>query len=181
MIETVEQDQSIGTGPVELSSDMGNRREERRELDGHRDRHGLLHLSHGFNRLALDIAAGRLGIGCDAIEVQLERVSASLRHQPRIFDPATRRRAVERRHDRNADRFLRPSQMFQVLVRAQREGVRAGKVAGRLGERFAVGVEIEVLGHLLVGDLLFEERSQDDGRGAGVFEALDAVEVVGER
>ena len=63
----------------------------------------------------------------------------------------------------------------------QREGVGAGKVAGGLGERFPVAVEVDVLRHLLPRDLLFEERSQDDGRGAGVFEALDAVEVVGQR
>ena len=79
------------------------------------------------------------------------------------------------------DRFLRPSQVLQVLERAQREGVGAGKVAGGLGERFSVAVEIDVLRHLLPRDLLFEERSQDDGRGAGVFEAFDAVEVIGQR
>ena len=33
--------------------------------------------------------------------------------------------------------------------------------------------------HLLAGDLLFEQRAQNDGRGAGVFELPDAVEVVG--
>jgi len=71
--------------------------------------------------------------------------------------------------------------MIQVLEGAQREGVGARKVAGGLGERFTVAVEIDVLRHLLPCDLLFEKRSQDDGGGAGVFEAFDAVEGIGQR
>src|SRR5829696_8194917 len=71
--------------------------------------------------------------------------------------------------------------MIQVLERAQREGMRAGKVGRRLGERFSVAVEIDVLRDLLPCDLLFEKRSQHDGGGAGVFEASDAVQRIGQR
>jgi len=43
----------------------------------------------GVDGLAFDVRAARVGVGHDAIEVQLERVGAGLRHQAGVFDPAT--------------------------------------------------------------------------------------------
>jgi len=71
--------------------------------------------------------------------------------------------------------------MIQILERAERERVGRWKVAGRLGKRLSVSLEIVELGQLLPGNLLLEQRSEHNGRGAGVFEAFDAVEVVGQR
>jgi hypothetical protein len=71
--------------------------------------------------------------------------------------------------------------VLQILERAEREGVRAGEETRRLGKRLGVAVEVLEVRQLLPRDLLLEERPQDDGRGTGVLEALDAVQIIGQR
>ena len=114
---------------------MGEGREERRELDGHRNAQASLHLAHDVDRLALDLGGARRHVAGGVIEVQLEAVGA------RLARAAARIRASRRGVMPLSDAITGMStaslitpQVLEVLVGPERQE-RIGAKAGRLGER----------------------------------------------
>ena len=84
LVKAVEQDQPVGAGLVELTGEMGEGGEERRQLDGDRDRDAALHLAHDVDGLALDLGGAHRHVAGGVIEVQLEAVGAGLLDQARV-------------------------------------------------------------------------------------------------
>ena len=140
MVEAVEQDQPIGAGAVELAREVGEDGEEWRELDGHRNVHVRFTSRTVSTACALDLGAGRLRVGRELVEVQLQRVRAGLLHQPRIVEPAAGVAPLSDAITGMRDRFLHPPQVIQVLVGPERERVGGRKVARGFGERVVMGV-----------------------------------------
>ena len=71
--------------------------------------------------------------------------------------------------------------MLQVLVRSEDEFVHLGEAGDDLGVGGIADLERIDGPVLFAGDLLLEERAQDDAGGARVLQPADVVEIVGER
>ena len=90
-------------------------------------------------------------------------------------------RAVERRHDRHRDGGLRQPNQLEITVDAQCVLIEGGEVGERRGKARIGRVSMTDFATAAEGDLFLEQRVQDDGRGAGIFESLDGVQCAGER
>ena len=130
----------------------------------------------------LDVRARLRPVGGDHVDVQLERVGAGLldllgvaRASPSAVVPLSEAMTG------TLDRRLDLADLLEVLAGPEGEVVGLREVGERLGE--ALLVHLHVVDHalLFVGDLLLEQRAQDDGRRAGVLEPLHPVELVGHR
>ena len=116
LVEAVEQHEAVGARPVQLLGEVRQRREERRQLDGHRDGDRLLDRPQDLDRPLLDVGAGLLRVGGDEVDVQLERVGAGLLDRLRVRQPALGGGAVERRDHRDLHRRLDLADLLEVRV-----------------------------------------------------------------
>jgi len=181
LVEAVEEDEAVGARALEPRREVRERGVEGRKLDGERKGDGLAHRRDDVHDAAFHVFAGFAGIGREIVDVELEGVRAGLRDQARVLDPRLGRRPVERCDDGDRDRGLDPLDLLQVFGGPEREEGGFGQIRQRLGVRLARGLVRVVRGELVPHDLLLEERPQDDRGGAGVLEAANGVEVVGER
>src|SRR6202022_1213860 len=131
-----------------------------------------------LQRTLLDARPREPLVGGHVIDVELQRVSARLLDQTRVFDPPSGRDAIQTGNDGNTRPCLGTPQMLEVFIRRQPEVVRLGVVAGRLPVA-TVGtyVQIAIQDVAFELDLFLEQRVQDDGRGAGVFHPANGVEI----
>ena len=104
LVEPVEQHKAVRAGPIDLRRHVSQRGVARRQLHGDRNPDRVLHGLDNIDRLALDLGARDIEPGGDAIDVQFDRVGTSLLHQPRVLQPATCGRSVQRRNDRHVHR-----------------------------------------------------------------------------
>ena len=70
-------------------------------------------------------------------------------------------------------RFLGFANVIQIALGAKVEFAGLGKVSKRLGKALCAGVEIAFQLKGFLTQLFFEQGVEDDGRGAGIFEAAD--------
>ena len=138
--------------------EVGERGEERRELDRDGDAQPPLHLAHDLDHPPLDLGPARRGVAGRVVEVQLQGVGAGLLHQAGVGGPAPGRGAVERGEDRHADRLLHAPQVLQVFVGPERL-LGLGSVARGLGEGVVVALGVEERVHLLARDLFLVQRA----------------------
>ncbi len=96
-----------------------------------------------------------------------------LLHQLGILDPAGVGDAVQAADDRDVHRRRRLPQQLQVVIRADGVIVHLREVVQRLGETLGAGGHQVFQRGAFVLQLLLEQREQDHGRRAGVFQALD--------
>ena len=66
--------------------------------------------------------------------------------------------------------------MREILLGAEAEILRLGKIGQRLGKTFGPLLEVVNEFGAVLDELLFEERVQNDGGGAGVFHRFDGVD-----
>jgi hypothetical protein len=151
-----------------------------RELDRDRNPQDALHPADDLHHLPFDIGGARAHVAGGVIDVQLEAVGAGFLELSRVAEPAAVCHAVERRHHRDAHRFLDPAEMLEILVRPERQQ-RFGREAGRLGHRVAEALDVHELVHLLAGDFLFVQRAEHQQGGARVFQCPGDVHLVAER
>ena len=104
--EAVEQDQAVGPGAEQPLGHVGQRAEERADLDGQRDRDRRPDGRHQVEVLVLDLRRGLLGVGGHEVDVQLQGVGAGLLDQLAVADPAAVGGAVEAADDRDRERLL---------------------------------------------------------------------------
>jgi hypothetical protein len=87
LVEAVEDHEPGNARFIEAPGEVRERGEERRQLDGHRDRDGAADGLGRLERAALDLLAVLQRIGREVIDVDLERVRASLLDQAGVLDP----------------------------------------------------------------------------------------------
>jgi len=181
LVEAVKQHQGISAGGIEFPRHVGEGAEGVAELDGHGDLHAAFHLLDEIAILALDLLGGGVGIVGDIVDVQFQGIGAGLLHLFRILRPAAARDAVEAGDDGNINGRFCVMDQLQVGVGADLVTRQVGEIAERFGKTVdAVGqAAIEVVA--VDGDLLLEERMEDDGRCAVVFHLADIGEVLGQR
>ena len=91
---------------LEPLGEVRQRAEERAEPYGHRDADAALHLGDDVQIDLLDLCAGEVRIGRQVVDVQLQRVRASLLDVRRVLRSATRGVAVQATNDGDRQRLL---------------------------------------------------------------------------
>ena len=179
--ETVEQHQPLGAGLGQPCGHVGHRAEVRRHLHGHRQRDLPGDRFDQVDITLFDLRGRVVHAGCQEEDVQLDRISAGFLHLVCNVRPAARRVAVETGDDRDLQRLLGLRDQVQVLVAAGTQASRFLEEATRFGRHLGTRQQQPVGGHLVVLDLLFEERRQDDGRYPGGLQPFQALDVAGQR
>ena len=135
---------------------------------------------HQLEVLVLDVAPRSVGVGGHEVDVQLQGIGAGLLDHAWRSGPSRRGGAVEAGDDRDRSApAWRLATMPQVGVRARCcSRPSRGSTTERLGEALVAGVLVEAVDlHLVVLDLLLEQRGQDDGRGAGILQPAERVDL----
>jgi hypothetical protein len=160
---------------------VSSSREERRQLDRHRNPEELFQLGGELDDLMLDGRARHLRVGDHFVQVQLQSIRPRLFNQPRKRQPRFRRRAVERSNHRDADGAPHAGDMLRVSIRSEGIFGARRKLLQRHGAARLVHVVMmdSSLGRHC--HLLFEHGGQDDRGGSAVLEALDVIELAAER
>ena len=127
----------------------------------------------------LDLRSRLIEVGDDLVHVQLERVGACLLDQLGELQPGFRGRAVERADHRNLDGGFHTTNVFQILVRAERVRLGLRKVGHDRRELAIQAVHVTDSAGFFLGDLLLEQRVEHDGAAAAVLEPADGIQMIG--
>ena len=77
--------------------------------------------------------------------------------------------------------MLNAVHVVEVLLGPEHKRLGARKISYSFGKRIVMTVPVVMVRLLLAGDLLLEQRAQDDRCGAGVLELLYVVQIVAQR
>ena len=181
LVEAVEQHQAVRPRLHDLTGEVREGRVVGRELDGERDRDRRPDLGDEVDVGLLAPRRPDQRIGCDVVQVELQRVGAGVLHQARVPDPCAARVGVEAGDDRDRDALLGLLDPLEIALPDTLELGDVGEVVERLGELLRALVEGAGQLDLVVEDLLLEQRGQDDGPDARVLELLHERRVAGQR
>ncbi len=178
----VEQHQPVGAGAVQADRHLAGGAEVRTQLHHHRHRDDLADLLQDGDVEVLDGTARRRRVARHDVHVELDGGGPGVDEGAREADPPARGAAVEAGDDRDVHGGR------ALLDEPQVAGGTAG-LGGRGGREVRRGLTVGVLGPLghgevvqvLAGDLLLEQRGQDDRPDARVGERSDAVDALGGR
>ena len=179
--EPVEEHHAGRPGPFEAFREMGRGRQVGSQLDAERDRDRLGHGPDLLGVERLDVLGRQRRVGRDVQDVQLDRVGAGRLDLTGIALPALGRDAVQAGDHRDAEGRAHRLHPSQVAVRSGVVALQLGEVPGGLVVALAPEGVQPVQLHLLVLDLLLEQRGQDHRAGAGLLELARRRDVAGER
>ena len=173
LVEAVEQHQRICPGLFQLVGHVRHVTEVGTELDRQRDCHRRAHCFHDRDVLCLDLGPGLMQIAGDVVEVEFQRVGPGFGNEFGEVDPAAQRRAVQAGDDGNIDRVFGLTDVLEIALRPDMEGLRFREVAQRFRVAFGASGHVMVQLELFVRDLLFEQGVNHHRCCAHVLHALD--------
>ena len=177
----IEQYQPIRAGGHEPLGKVWQAAEILSQFDRQGDGDGFTYRSNQVDVLLHDAGRGDIRIGGDKIDIQFQRIGSRLFDRFGIACPATGRSTVEAANDRDRNGLFGRFQSVQVALGSRVVIFQIGEIGQRFGK--SVGLKFVQVVHLLlmVRDLFLEQRGQDRGGDAGLFQAFQRVQVSGQR
>ena len=181
LIEAVEQGDALRTGELELFDEMRQRGKKRRQLHDDGKAHHAAQLVQQAEIARLHGRARLQHLGCDVIDVELQRIGAGLLQCAPEFHPARQGDAVEARHHRDVQPRFQAVQVFEVALQPALEFAMARQEAVGFGMT-EIGVQQEAVEHRVLRlQLLLEQRIHHQRGSAGILQLQRSVEVARQR
>src|SRR5580693_4195571 len=181
LIEAVEQHQSVRARFVELLRHIGHIAEERAELDGYRNANRNLYFPENVNVGFLNLGTGDVRTCRNVVDIALNGIGPGLLNQLGKLRPTAECGAVQAGNNRNLHRLLSFADVIQISLGSQVEFSRLREKRSGFCEAVRAFRQMMFQFEAFLPQLLLEQRVQDYGGCACVFEVADAVNLLRKR